>query len=84
MEEKTQSTCLTGGDVDSGLLFRGRAQIGHSVHHLYAEGVVGVGQQVRDQHFRIERPNCLGTKWTLLLQGLHVLPSLAHFLQWTL
>lgn len=52
MEEKTQSTCLTGGDVDSDLLFGGQAQIGHSVHRLYAEGVVGVGQQVRDQHFR--------------------------------
>lgn len=52
MEEKTQCTCLTGGDVDSDLLFRVRAQIGHSVHCLYAEGVVGVGQQVCDQHFR--------------------------------
>ncbi len=52
IEEKTQSTCLTGGDVDSDLLFGGRAQIGHSVHRLYAEGVVGVGQHVRDQHFR--------------------------------
>ncbi len=52
IEENTQSTCLTGGDVDSDLLFGGRAQIGHSVHCLYAEGVVGVGQQVRDQHFR--------------------------------
>lgn len=41
---ETQSTCLTGGDVDSDLLFRGRAQIGHPVHRLYAEGVVGVGQ----------------------------------------
>lgn len=32
----------------------------------------------------IERPNCLGMKCTLLLQGLHVFPSPAHFLQWTL
>lgn len=45
------STCLTGGDVDRNLLFRGWAQIRHPVNRLYAEGVVGVGQQVRDQHF---------------------------------
>lgn len=46
-----QPTCLTCGDVDYNLLFRGWAQIRHPVNRLYAEGVVGVGQQVCYQHF---------------------------------
>ena len=41
-------TSLVGGDVDGRVLGGVRALVGHAVHSLYFEGVLGVGQEVAD------------------------------------